>query len=72
MSYANNEKRGKTNNGRNKTVKSRKNQKENETNKYLGILEVNTIKQVEMKEKIKRSISDERENFSKLSSAAAI
>ena len=45
---------------------------EKETYKYLGILEADTIKQVEMKEKIKKSISDERENFSKSSSTAEI
>ena len=44
--------------------------REKETYKYLGILEVDTIKFVEIKE-IKKSISDERENFWKPSSAAA-
>ena len=39
---------------------------EEETHKYLGILEADTIKQVEMKEKTSRKIiSGERENFSK-------
>ena len=32
---------------------------EKENCKYLGILEVNTIKQVEMKEKIKKNTSEE-------------
>ena len=32
---------------------------ENETYKYLGILEADTIKQVEMKEKNKKNISGE-------------
>ena len=32
---------------------------------YLGISEVDTIKQVEMKEKIKKSIPGEREKYSK-------
>ncbi len=35
---------------------------EKETYKYLGILEADTIKQVEMKEKIK-NISGELENY---------
>ena len=35
---------------------------EKETYKYLGILEADTRKQVEMKEKLKRSISGEPEN----------
>ena len=37
--------------------------RENESNKYLGILEADTIKQAGMKENIKRSTSEERENF---------
>ena len=45
---------------------------EKETYKYLGILEMDTIKQEEMKEKHKKSIKDERENFMKPSSAAGI
>ena len=32
---------------------------EKETHKYLGILDADTIKQVEMKGKIKKSISEE-------------
>ena len=40
--------------------------------KYLVILEADTIKQVKMKEKTKKNISGERENFSKLSSVAEI
>ena len=39
--------------------------KEKETYKNLGILEVYTLKQTEMKEKNKKSISDERGNYSK-------
>ena len=56
MRHANNLKRKTTNDGRNRTSKSRKNQKaqRNETYKYLGILEANPIKQVEMKEKNKK------------------
>ena len=38
--------------------------REKQTYKYLGFLEADTIKQAEMKEKIK-SISKERENYSK-------
>ena len=49
-----NEKRETTHDGRNGTTKSRKNQnaRRKETYKYLLILEVDTIKQVEMKEKM--------------------
>ena len=36
-----------------------------ETFKYLGILEADTIKEVEMKEKIKKSFSGEQESYSK-------
>ena len=38
---------------------------EKETYKYWGILEADIIKQVEMKEKFKKTISGERENYSK-------
>ena len=38
---------------------------EKETYKYLGILEADTIKQVEMKENFFLNISGEQENFSK-------
>ena len=38
---------------------------EKETFKYLEILEADTIQQVETKEKIKKSISEEWENYSK-------
>ena len=38
---------------------------EQEPYKYLGILEADTIKQAEMKERMKKTISKERENFSK-------
>ena len=37
---------------------------ENETYKYLGILEHDTMKQVDMIEKCKNSISGELENYS--------
>ena len=36
---------------------------ENETYKYLNILKADTIKQVEMKEKIGKNISEELENY---------
>ena len=35
---------------------------EKETYEHFGILEADTIKQAEMKEKVKKSISGEREN----------
>ena len=38
---------------------------EKKTYKYLEILEADTIKQVEMKEKTKKNISGERESYSK-------
>ena len=49
---------------------SNNNDGEKETYKNLGILEADAIKQMNMKEKIKMSISDEQENFSKLGFAA--
>ena len=42
----------------------------NETYKYLSILEADTIKQVEMKDKIKKNISGELENYSRQNSLA--
>ena len=36
---------------------------ENETYKYLGILEADTIKQVQMKTKFKKNISGELEDY---------
>ena len=45
---------------------------ENEIYKYLGILEADTIKQVEMKEKIRKNISGELENYSRQNSIAEI
>ena len=41
---------------------------ENETYKYLGILEADTIKQVEMKDKIQKNISGGLENYSRQNS----
>ena len=35
---------------------------ENETYKYLSILEADTIKHVEMREKIKKNVSEEQES----------
>ncbi len=43
---------------------------ENETYKYLGILEADTIKQVEMNRKFKKNISGELENYSRQNSIA--
>ena len=57
MFHASNEKSQTTSNWRNGTTKSRKKNwtlGEKETYKYWGILEANTIRQVEMKEKIKK------------------
>ena len=45
---------------------------EKETYKYLRILETDTIKQVEMKEKNKKNTSGERENNSKPNSIVEI
>ena len=45
---------------------------ENETYKYLGIEEADTIKQVEMKEKIPKNIAGELENHSRQNSIAEI
>ena len=44
--------------------------RENETYKYLGILD--TIKEVEMKDKSEKNISGELENYSRQSSSAEI
>ena len=56
MRHANNKKRQTTPYGRNKTTKLKKIRtlREKETYKYLEILEADTIKQVEIKEKIKK------------------
>ena len=43
---------------------------ESETYKYLGILEADTIKQVETKEKLRKTISGELESYSRLNSRA--
>ena len=43
---------------------------ENETYKYLGILEADTIKQVETKNKIQKDISGELENYPRHKSLA--
>ena len=56
MCHANNEKWKTTNDRRNRTTKSRKIRMppKKEMYEYLGILEADTIKKVEMKEKIKK------------------
>ena len=53
MFHANDVKRKTANDGRNRTTKSGKIRtlREKETYKYMGILEVDIIKQAEMKEK---------------------
>ena len=63
MRHANNEKRETANDGRNRTTKSRKNQnaRKKGTFNYLGILEGDTIKQVEIKEKTLKRIPQENE-----------
>ena len=63
MRHANNEKRELTHDGRNVITKSRKIilLGEQETYKYLGMFEADTIEQVEMKEKLQKSISRESE-----------
>ena len=43
---------------------------ENETYKYLSILEADTIKQVEMKDKIQKEYLREPENYSRQNSLA--
>ena len=45
---------------------------EKENYKYLVLLEVDNIKQKEIKEKIRKEYPDEREKFSKTSSAVEI
>ena len=51
MHHASNEKRQTIHDGRSRIIKSRKTEKpEKKAYKYLGILEADTIKQVEMKE----------------------
>ena len=57
MHHANNENQEMTHDRRNRAIKPRKKIRthgEKEIYKYLGILEADTIKQVEMKEKIKK------------------
>ena len=72
---ANNEKRRTTNDGKNRTAKSRKIRTlgKNETYKHLGILVAGTIKQNVMKEKKKKMItSGGPENYSKQNDKAEI
>ena len=47
-------------------------QEENETYKHLVILLADTIKQVQMKDRIRKNISGERENYSRQNSPAEI
>ena len=46
--------------------------KKKKTYKYLGILEAETIKQVEMKKKFRKNISGELGNYSRQNSIAEI
>ena len=65
MCYADNEKQKTLNDERNKTMIYRKNQNtwRKGNYKYLGILEADTIKHAEIKEK--KNTPGERENYSK-------
>ena len=65
MFYANDEKRKRTNNRRKELLYQEriKTLGEKETYKYLGILEVDTIKQVKMKEKLKKRLRRTREHL---------
>ena len=63
MYHADNEKQKTTNDGRNRTTKSRK---KSETYKFLRILEADNVKQAEMKWKFLKSMKGERENYTKL------
>ena len=60
MCHANNEKQKTTSDGRNRTTKSERSEKKpKQTYKCLGILEADTIKQVAVKEKDEKRISQE-------------
>ena len=74
MCHTNNEKRKTTNCGRDRTTKSRKIRTfgEKENYKNFGILEADTIKEMEMEEKNNKSISEERKNCSKTKYIAEI
>ena len=65
MCHAYNEKRKTTDDERNKLPNQGKIRMLGEREKYLGILEADTFKKVETKEKIKRSISGGQETYSK-------
>ena len=72
MCHANN-KWKETNNGRNRAIKLRNNQNAQGKGKlYSEILIEDSIKQANMKEKKEKSISDERESFTKTKSAVGI
>ena len=70
MRHSCNEKWQTTHDGRSRTTKSRiiRTLGEKEAYKYLGILEADTIKQVEKKEKFFKSIPEEPENYSRQNS----
>ena len=74
MCHANDEKWEMTNDGSNRSTKSRKNQNAQRKGnlKYLGILEEDTIKQAEMKEKNFKNILGEQENYLKPNYIAVI
>ena len=64
MHYASYEEWGMTYDRRNQTIESRKKIRtlgEKETYKYFGVLEADTIKQVEMNGKFNKSISQENQ-----------
>ena len=67
MCHACNEKWQTTRNWGNGTTKSRQIRTlgEKESYKYSGIVEADTIKQIEMKDKFKKNISGEQENYSR-------
>ena len=58
MCHAYNKKGGKTYNERNRTAKTKKNQNAPRKGNLLALREADNIKQVEMKEKLPKSISD--------------
>ena len=70
MCHTNYKKPKTTNDGRNRTTKSRK--KNQNARKYLEILKVDTIKHTEMLEKIKTNTAREGENYSKQNYIAEI
>ena len=66
MRHASNEKRQVTHNGRSQTTKSSdQNAWRKETYKYLGILEAGNIKQLEMKEKDWKRVSQKSQKITR-------